>query len=284
MSCNQNILLSWGFPTDAATATATSAAANMPVTHLQNQQPSVPWRSTGCASETVTFDLGIAAPMKLLYLGNHNLTTQAVVTVEFSADNFSTIAKTYTFNITSPYVLGLGLEPLGVCTLGSTDACNDIPGTYLRNFFLLDGTDSYRYVRVRFVDPLNSDGYIQAGRVILGNYWQPRFNISFGYNQAPLANLENKFSMSFSYLDAGEASQLNIMIRQVGQIVGNGGVSRAGSTYARGTKNILFVAFPTQSDVEHIQNLGLCFLESQGGFTRVDPKHREFSLVLREAL
>jgi hypothetical protein len=90
--------------------------------------------------------------------------------------------------------------------------------------------------------------------------------------------------MSFSYLDAGEAAQLNTMIRQCGQIVGNGGVSRSGSTYARGTKNILFVAFPTQSDVEHIQNLGLCFLESQGGFTRADPRHRTFDLVLREAV
>jgi hypothetical protein len=252
--------------------------------NLQNQQPSSVWRSTSAATQDITFDLGAASPVKHMYLGNHNLSTGATVQVFLSDNNFSTVAKTYTFGITSMYVLGLGLEPLGVCTLGSTDACEDIAGTYLRNFFLLDGTDSYRYVKVRFIDPGNSDGFIQLGRLVLGNIWQPTHNVNYGYKQnltltskgresrsgawyARQRPQHNEFSMSFPWLDAGEAAQLNTMIRQVGQY-----------------KNILFAAYPHESGPEKMQNLGLCFLKSQSGFSRDEHLFRKFDLTLREAL
>jgi hypothetical protein len=252
--------------------------------NLQNQQPSSVWRSTSAATQDIIYYMPNGGVMRALGIFNHNLTTSAYIETFFSTDAFATIAKQLIFNVTNPYVLGLGLEPLGICTLGSTGLCQPIPGTSLNNFYLFDEPLVYPYTLVRINDPDNPDGFIQAGRIVLGNYWQPTYNPSYGYRQqlqvsdsgresrsgawyARQKPQHNEFSMSFPWLDAGEAAQLNTMIRQVGQY-----------------KNILFAAYPRGSGPEKMQNLGLCFLKSQSGFSRDEHLFRKFDLTLREAL
>lgn len=278
-----SILLSWGFPTDDATISATSQAGNMLASNLQNQQPQSMWRSTGVNNQDITFDFGTAQTMRLFYIENHNLTTGAWISVFFSSDNFTTIANQLSYNVTNPYVLGLGMEPLGVCTLGSTDICNPLPGTKLRNFYLF-ASQVYRYAKVRINDPFNADGYVQAGRIVLANYWQPTNNVDFGYKQnlgitsdgsfsrsgawyARRRNQQNLFSMQFSFLSDGETATMNNMIRIVDR-----------------DKNIFFAAFPDESTAQLANNLGLCFLESHSGVTYSLPQYREFQLNLREAV
>jgi hypothetical protein len=149
----------------------------------------------------------------------------------------------------------------------------------------LSPTRATKCVRFIINDPTNPDGYIQAGRLGLGNYWQPRFNVSFGYAAGRVLNTKTITTISgatrgrrrtqhraieleLNYLDAGEESVLQSMISVVDAV-----------------KNVYFSAYPHLSpSTESKMHSGLFFIDEVGLPVRVDAHHRSLTLRLKEAI
>lgn len=117
---------------------------------LLDRERDTEWRSTGVASETLTFDLGSAQTPTVLVILDHNLTASGAFRLQGSnASNFSSLAADYVVPYQSEHIL----------------------------YFLGAPLASARYWRVQMTNPGNGDGYLRASEVFLGTY--TRLNKTF---------------------------------------------------------------------------------------------------------
>ena len=131
--------------------TASSEASGYPVT---NRIAGKPWRSTGVAAEWIEFDKGAASAFTLAALVGHNLSSAATITVKAGASaNPSTFSQVMTW----------------------------------REFtaFVLFASQSYRYIRIAFVDTTNAYGFLEVRKPILGAYVHSGMSPMFGMTDAP---------------------------------------------------------------------------------------------------
>lgn len=153
-----------------ATATATPSA------NLQKDAKSLIWRSAG-TSATLTVAFGSAKTVRGVVLPFTNLTATA------------------TINVT--VVGGSGY------TTGAVLACPYKQADSWDSSYLPQGANSYAYgagayARVWFptaqsctgltiviTDTNNTAGYVEASRLVIGDYWSPTYNTSFGLMAAP---------------------------------------------------------------------------------------------------
>ncbi len=151
---------------DLATMAAGSEVATLPAVNLQNQQPKKVWRSASAADYiTVTFGAPVAANM--LALNGHNLSAGGVFRVR-GADTLANTAA-------APSV-DTGWQSVWPATGKQADA-------YWPRYLsaLLWSNDAlFQYWRVDIADPAVSQIYVEAGRLVLGRYWQPTTNFDLG--------------------------------------------------------------------------------------------------------
>jgi len=129
---------------DAAELTASSETTGLPATNLLDPRPTRVWRTSGAASENLVLDLLTAESVSLAALLEHNLTSDATLTLQAN----------------------------------SSDAWEAPPleeslawhGGLIVKFF---AAAEYRYWRLLIADAGNPDGFIQLGRIWLGGYFQP---------------------------------------------------------------------------------------------------------------
>lgn len=158
---------------DDATLSASSEA--LPVANLKTTDIGKPWRSTGLGAQSIDADFGEAKACGYLFLGGINLTTAAAITVVLSNNaDFSAPVFVTTF-ASSPH----GLEPhFAVDRLDDEGGHRLVDGsgnTIVDNAAnpLVSTTWSQpisaRYLRLSFDDPDNPDGYLEIGRVKIGD-------------------------------------------------------------------------------------------------------------------
>jgi len=151
---------------DLATMAAGSEVATLPAVNLQNQQPKKVWRSASAADYiTVTFGAPVAANM--LALNGHNLSAGGVFRVR-GADTLA--------NTTAAPTVDTGWQSVWPATGKPADA-------YWPSYLsaLLWSNDAlFQYWRVDIADPAASQTYVEAGRLVLGRYWQPTINFDLG--------------------------------------------------------------------------------------------------------
>lgn len=135
---------------DSATITASSEVASLPASNVAQLWRSKPWRSTGCASEWIKFDFGAAAAVRALALVGHNFTSGATLKIQANATDVWTAPS---IDVTLTY------HADNVVYLWSSD-------------------QSYRYWRITIVDASNPDGFIEVGRVFLGQTATPERNFT----------------------------------------------------------------------------------------------------------
>lgn len=140
----------WNNLFDSATLAASSEATNYPVENIQNHWPTFTWRSTGDADEWVTIDLSSAQDIKALVIKGHNFSAGASVRIQADED--------------SGY--------------GSLDVDVVLPVVSGTMTMFWASAQSYRYWRITIADAANSDGYIKIGRVFLGDYFSPAYDVS----------------------------------------------------------------------------------------------------------
>jgi len=193
-----NIRFIWDFPTDKASLTFTSENANMPGKYVQNQQVSKLWRSISypvgqVADQEFVFSLEKYTPFSAIVLWNINLSITSQVRLILALnEEFTEITFDQTWaGVRALY--GYGEGPYGAIPYGgySLEGLVNYP-FFVKFFDAVPGT----FVKVLIIDPQNPSGYIQAGKIALGYYFSPEFNLNYGYT--PKYQFQSKQSLSRS--------------------------------------------------------------------------------------
>lgn len=138
--------------------------------NLQSMQPRKKWRSNG-TTEFVTIDMGSAVACNGLALIGHNLTSAATLRVR-GATTAGGVTSAPTVDTTAVSAWPVTGKP--------ADA--NWP-QYLS--WVSWNSATLRYWQLDIADAGNAAGYLEAGRLMLGAYWQPTFNFDLG--GSPLA-------------------------------------------------------------------------------------------------
>lgn len=180
-----NFKMLWKNLSDAAALSGGSW--QIPVSKLQNKDIVDVARSTNLALSSTTFTLDQGALYQKtngLLLASTNFTSSALVQVQVSNDaGFGTVA----YDSTLLNVFGSSL------LTGETDwdggswwfgyaSDADLVG-YPRNYFLEFPTQSARYITVIISDSSNPAGYLDIGRLIVGQVFKPFFNYKYSCKQ-----------------------------------------------------------------------------------------------------
>lgn len=165
------------------------------------------WRTTACASEWLSADLGQAREVKALVLADHNLGPGASATLKADdAADWNQPAYSQALGITSPHLV-----------------------------YFLD--QSYRHWRLELADPDNAEGLLRASLLYLGGYFQPSRTFAAGYGRATVAGrrltasdagklagsaqgLAQGLDLSFLRLSAADVAGFQEMIQAIHQTSG----------------------------------------------------------------
>ncbi len=169
---------------DIATVVAnTTASASTPASNLLSDTKSLVWRSTLKIGNTLTVNFPSSTIVGGVILPFCNLSSTATIQVEgFSLAN---LGGTTVFNFT---VTACPYEPLGWWAWGSIPlGLNTYAyggGTYARAWLPNNTQIACLSMRITINDASNAKSYIEASRLVIGSYWSPKYNTSFGLSTA----------------------------------------------------------------------------------------------------
>jgi len=154
---------------DGVTLAATSQAGTYVVENLTNVQPGKIWRSTSAAAQTITGDFGEEKRSTAFCLYAHNLSNDGSATVRVTLSNdsgHSDIVYDTTVEATDP-LYGWGEGPYGMEGYGGYTSEG-----WTQRFTVIwfDATVVARYFRCIITDTANAYGYVQAGRIKVGQH------------------------------------------------------------------------------------------------------------------
>jgi len=144
---------------DAGTITSSSEVTGLEDDNAVQGFVGKPWRATGDSSEYWRVDLGSATNLTCFGIFGHNFTSSATVKLQANTSN------------------SFGSPPFDQTLTIATDS----DGVVLpRLVFFLNQT--YRWWNIDVADASNPDGYLEAGRIIAGQHWEPTRTITDGFN------------------------------------------------------------------------------------------------------
>lgn len=144
--------------------TASSSATGTPTSNLQDDQPRNIWKSTSITSQYLVVDLGSVSTIQQIFLGYHNLTSSGTIRVRSADTEAGLTSAPDSDNTYEAYTQLQG----AVADLG------DHFDRGFNHFFInLSSALTNQWVRLDFTDAGNPDGYFKAGRLIIGDPFQP---------------------------------------------------------------------------------------------------------------
>lgn len=156
---------------DRAYVTATSEA--LPVAYTQRSERVRTWRSTDTTAQVITAGLPSVEFISAVVLYRHNLSGVATARLELLSGG-DVVYDTGQRAVTDTLPLGkfrFGVDAWG----GSTD--DAIPIKHFSFWAPTTAADGYR---VTLIDPGNTDGHLEVGRIIAGQTFSPRYNAAYG--------------------------------------------------------------------------------------------------------
>lgn len=157
---------------------ASSQSGTKVVTRIRDALIKRTWRTTGITSENVVIDLGTSPGLVNCFaVAELNLSATATITIAYSHDNVS-YATITTVNVSSES--GTGFGQLGFGSGGFGGIGTDLP-LIGRAFDAYFANTTARYWKITFADANNTDGYLDIGRIYLGEYFEPTDHISRGW-------------------------------------------------------------------------------------------------------
>lgn len=210
----------------AKAITATTTSGGLVATNLLNDTKSLTHRSTGTSvSYVVTWDTGQI--ISAVVLPCSNLSQTATIRVRLFSDeagttlirDSGTVAASNAGNVTSQFGL------LNVNTFAF--------GGFTKTSVWLTKTSNVRRCTIDLVDTANPAGFIECSRLVIGNYWSPKYNFEPGVtyetvDTSEIKRAENgdlrvdqkfiyeKLAFNFSLLPESDLVELNKIIKQVG--------------------------------------------------------------------
>jgi hypothetical protein len=165
---------------DSGTLTVDDEVASLPGTYLQDRQIVRVWRNTQLTAQ-IDVDFGQGRILDFLALIKHNISTTG--TIRWRLSNVSNFATTvYDSGVVDawPVVEEFGTLPWGVFSWGGYLNPTVAAEYTISAFDILDSTVQARYLRIDISDPSNTDGYLQAGRLLAGPAYRPSINYANG--------------------------------------------------------------------------------------------------------
>ena len=157
------LFLSWpDFYNDIRTTTA-EASDDYEVENLINQEPGMPWRSDSAVAQTILGDFGALQDVNAFLLWKHNLQSIAGATIRL---RLFTVA-----------VQDLSVTYAGNHTLNGWSETLGSPRKFCAGDFTVENSDNWDLL---ITDTANPDGYIEAGKLMLGNMWKPILQFNWG--------------------------------------------------------------------------------------------------------
>jgi hypothetical protein len=141
----------WNNLFDDATLDASTEATDYPVENVRNEWPTFAWRATGKANEWISANLGTTSPgVQALVIKGHNFSTGASIRIQADDD---------------PAYGSLDME-LILPIVAETMTC------------FWSTPQNFRYWRITIADAGNTDTYVKVGRIFLGSYFAPAYDVS----------------------------------------------------------------------------------------------------------
>lgn len=177
----------FGFPlrSDEGTFSAGSWELTLPLANLQDADVSKKARSTDATtgSTRIDIDLGAASwPIRGIALIGHNLSLAAQVRV-YGDDAANFASPNYDPGIENAYpvIYGAsdtiwGITP-GAVALTAVEFADGVRHPFIH---LPSSAQTERYWRIDITDTGNSDGYVEIGRLVAFQGWQPTTNPQVG--------------------------------------------------------------------------------------------------------
>lgn len=180
------ILFGWPLVSDAATLSGGGWLTGAPLTRLQNQYLAMAARSTDAvpSNTLVNVDYGTAQAISVVALVRHNLRSAAEWRIRGSAnsDMSTPVYDSGWVDVWGPQ-WDTGVLPAGhpnAATRLLTDAQIDALDPPRDAVHVLASEVSARYWRIEVSDPLNSDDYVQVGRLVMAPRFSPTYNFAVG--------------------------------------------------------------------------------------------------------
>lgn len=173
----QSIVIAHGRLIERATAiTATSEAAGLPVTNLQDQRPRKVYRSAGVGSSIdIDIDLGATTQWDTLVLIWTNLSAAATWRIRTAATQGGLSGASGSDDSGTISVwTGAGRPSSSLYPL----LCTDSEYEGLPCLYRAGTARNRRWIRITITDTGNTNGFIEIGRLIVDLGWQPVRTVS----------------------------------------------------------------------------------------------------------
>lgn len=162
---------------DAATLSGGSWTAARPASSVQTREVSDVARSTDATSANtkIRFDLGAAYPIRVVGIFGHNLSLSATVRIYADDENTYT-SPPYDQTVDAfPAIYPSGTSLWGEELSEAALSAEDWAGGRLKYgvIHVPGSVQDYRYWGIDIVDTGNADGYVEIGRVFIGQAWDP---------------------------------------------------------------------------------------------------------------
>lgn len=175
------IISSTNYSDEATSISASSEVSTLPIENLQDRQLVKVYRSDGATDVTIDVDFGQGRILDFVALIRHNITQTGTIRWRLSnAADFSTVQYDSGVVDAWPVVEEFGTLPWGVFSWGGRINPEVAAEYQISSFTVLDSPVQARYMRIDISDDNNTDGYIEAGRLISGPAYRPSTNYGFG--------------------------------------------------------------------------------------------------------
>ncbi len=173
------------FPNRADQATLSGGAweATLPRANLQHRTLGKVARTSSDAASATQFDidLGVERFIRALALVNHNISLDGLIRIRASTvSNFASTVYDSGWHDVWPTVYAFGEVAWGEINFWDGQYSDEERAGYTAAYaHILTSAAQARYWRVEIDDTANADGYIEIGRLFIGDGWQPTYNMSY---------------------------------------------------------------------------------------------------------
>jgi len=175
-----NMIISSTNYSDSGTLTVDNAVGTLPITNLQDRQIVKIWRNS---QTTAQIDMGFGQGRIVDFVALIKHTISQTGKIRYRLSNVSDFSSTeYDSGLIDawPIVEEFGTLPWGVFSWGGYLNITIAAEYTISSFNVLTSPVQARYLRIDISDPDNTDGYLQAGRLIAGPAYKPSINYANG--------------------------------------------------------------------------------------------------------
>lgn len=175
-----NMIISSANYSDSGTLTVDNAVGTLPITNLQDRQIVKIWRNSQTTAQ-IDMDFGQGRIVDFVALIKHTISQTGKIRYRLSnVSDFSSTEYDSGLIDAWPIVEEFGTLPWGVFSWGGYLNITIAAQYTISSFNVLTSPVQARYLRIDISDPDNTDGYLQAGRLIAGPAYKPSINYANG--------------------------------------------------------------------------------------------------------